>query len=59
VPAGEVGDLRDGLRLQTRVNGEIAAVAPRYRLPQLPWPIPASALSGCAETAHPASIQLT
>jgi 2-keto-4-pentenoate hydratase/2-oxohepta-3-ene-1,7-dioic acid hydratase in catechol pathway len=23
VPAGEVGDLRDGLRLQTRVNGEV------------------------------------
>ncbi|WP_408670035.1 fumarylacetoacetate hydrolase family protein, partial [Staphylococcus aureus] len=23
VPASEVGDLRDGLRIQTRVNGEI------------------------------------
>ena len=31
VPASEVGDLRDGLRIQTRVNGEIVQDAPHRR----------------------------
>ena len=41
------------LTVIVRPDRVIAAVAPRYRLPRLPWPIPASALCGCAETAHP------
>jgi 3-(3-hydroxy-phenyl)propionate hydroxylase len=41
------------LTVIVRPDRVIAAVAPRYRMPHLPWPIPASALRGCAETAHP------
>jgi hypothetical protein len=41
------------LTVIVRPDGVIAAVAPRYRLPYLPWPIPAAALCGCAEMAHP------
>ena len=36
-----------------RPDRVIAAVAPRYRMPYLPWPIPAAALCGRAEAAHP------
>jgi len=41
------------LTVIVRPDRVIAAVAPRYRMPRVPWPIPASALCGCAETAHP------
>jgi len=41
------------LTVIVRPDGVIATVAPRYRLPYLPWPIPAAALCGCAEMAHP------
>jgi 3-(3-hydroxy-phenyl)propionate hydroxylase len=41
------------LAVIVRPDGVIAAVAPRSRLPYLPWPIPAAALCGCAEMAHP------
>ena len=41
------------LTVIVRPDRVFAAVAPRYRMPYLPWPIPASALCGCAETAHP------
>jgi len=36
-----------------RPDRVVATVEPKYRLPRLPWPTPASALCGCAETAHP------
>ena len=36
-----------------RPDRVVAAVAPRYQLPRLPWPIPASALCGCAENGPP------
>ena len=41
------------LTVIVRPDRVIAAVAPRYRMPYPPWPIPAAALCGCAETAHP------
>ena len=41
------------LTVIVRPDRVVAAVAPRYRMPYPPWPIPASALCGCAETAHP------
>jgi len=41
------------LAVIVRPDRVIAAVAPRYRLPYLPWPIPAAAPCGCPETAHP------
>ena len=42
-----------GLTVVVRPDRVVAAVTPRYRLPRVPWPIPASALCGCAETMHP------
>ena len=41
------------LTVIVRPDRVIAAVAPRYRIPRLPWPIPAAALCECAEPAHP------
>ena len=41
------------LTVIVRPDRVIASVAPRYRLPSVPWPIPAAALCRCAETAHP------
>jgi 3-(3-hydroxy-phenyl)propionate hydroxylase len=41
------------LAVIVRPDRVVATVTPRYRLPHPPWPIPAPALSGCAETAHP------
>ena len=41
------------LTVIVRPDRVVAAVAPRHRMPYLPWPIPAAALRGCAETAHP------
>ena len=41
------------LTVIVRPDRVVATVEPKYRLPRLPWPIPASALCGCAETAHP------
>jgi len=41
------------LTIIVRPDRVVAAVAPRYQLPYPPWPIPASASCGCAETAHP------
>jgi len=41
------------LTVIVRPDRVVAAVTPRYRMPYLPWPIPASASCGCAETAHP------
>ncbi len=41
------------LTVIVRPDRVVAAVAPQYRMPYLPWPIPASVLCGCAETAHP------
>src|SRR5580700_2299307 len=41
------------LTVIVRPDRVVATVEPKYRLPRLPWPIPASASCGCAETAHP------
>ena len=41
------------LTVIVRPDRVVATVEPKYRLPRLPWPIPAAALCGCAETAHP------
>jgi hypothetical protein len=41
------------LTVIVRPDRVVATVEPKYRLPRLPWPVPASALCGCAETAHP------
>ena len=41
------------LTVIVRPDRVIAAVTPRNRMPYPPWPIPAAALCGCAETAHP------
>ena len=35
------------------VDRVVAAVAPRCRLPRLPWPIPATGDRGSPVTAHP------
>jgi 3-(3-hydroxy-phenyl)propionate hydroxylase len=40
------------LAVIVRPDRVVAAVAPRYRMPYPPWPVPAPALRGCAETAH-------
>jgi 3-(3-hydroxy-phenyl)propionate hydroxylase len=40
------------LTVIVRPDRVIAAVAPRYRIPRLPWPIPVAALCECAEPAH-------
>ena len=41
------------LTVIVRPDRVVATVEPKYRLPRLPWPVPASASCGCAETAHP------
>jgi hypothetical protein len=41
------------LTIIVRPDRVVAAVTPRHRMPYPPWPIPASASRGCAETAHP------
>ena len=41
------------LTVVVRPDRVIAAVAPRCRLPRLPWPIPATAGRGSPVTAHP------
>jgi 3-(3-hydroxy-phenyl)propionate hydroxylase len=41
------------LTVIVRPDRVVATVEPKYRLPRLPWPIPASTSCGCAETAHP------
>jgi 3-(3-hydroxy-phenyl)propionate hydroxylase len=41
------------LTIIVRPDRVVAAVTPRHRIPHLPWPIPAAAPGGCAETAHP------
>ncbi len=41
------------LTVIVRPDRVIAAVTPRHLMPYPPWPIPAAALRGCAETAHP------
>jgi len=41
------------LTVIVRPDRVIAAVTPRHRMPYPPWPIPAAAWRGCAETAHP------
>jgi 3-(3-hydroxy-phenyl)propionate hydroxylase len=41
------------LTVIVRPDRVIAAVTPRYRMPYPPWPIPAAAVRGCAETAPP------
>ncbi len=41
------------LTVIVRPDRVIATVTPRHRMPYPPWPIPAAALRGCAETAHP------
>ena len=41
------------LTLVVRPDRVVAAVAPRCRLPRLPWPIPATAGHGSPVTAHP------
>ena len=40
------------LTVIVRPDRVVATVEPKGRLPRLPWPIPAPALCGCAETAH-------
>ena len=46
------------LTVIVRPDRVVATVEPKYRLPRLPWPIPASALCGYPEAAPP-SAQLT
>ena len=41
------------LTVIVRPDRVIAAVTPRHRMPYPSWLIPAAALCGCAETAHP------
>ena len=41
------------LTVVVRPDRVVAAVAPRGRLPRLPWPIPATARRGSPVTAHP------
>ncbi len=41
------------LTVVVRPDRVVAAVAPRCRLPRLPWPIPATADGGSPVTAHP------
>ena len=41
------------LTVVVRPDRVVAAVAPRCRLPRLPWPIPATARRGSPVTAHP------
>jgi len=41
------------LTVIVRPDRVIAAVTPRHRMPYPPWPIPAAAWRGCAQTAHP------
>jgi 3-(3-hydroxy-phenyl)propionate hydroxylase len=41
------------LTVIVRPDRVVAAVEPRYRLPRLPWYIPASAVRGYPATAHP------
>jgi 3-(3-hydroxy-phenyl)propionate hydroxylase len=41
------------LAIIVRPDRVVAAVTPRHRMPYPPWPIPAAASCGCAETAHP------
>ena len=41
------------LTVIVRPDCVVAAVTPRHRMPYPPWPVPAAALCGCAETAHP------
>jgi 3-(3-hydroxy-phenyl)propionate hydroxylase len=41
------------LTVIVRPDRVVAAAGPRYRLPRLPWPIPATAVHGCGATAHP------
>jgi 3-(3-hydroxy-phenyl)propionate hydroxylase len=54
VPPGLTALNRDpALAVLVRPDRVIAAVAPRYQMPYPPWPIPAAAMGGRAETAHP------
>lgn len=41
------------LTILVRPDRVVAAATPRYRMPYPPWPIPAAAPCGCAQTAHP------
>ena len=41
------------LTVIVRPDRVVATVEPQYRLPRLPWPIPAAAMGGRAETADP------